>query len=146
MAIDLSKTPRIVLFEIDRKDFHNLARFHRNISQLTVEGKIAADDFEEVIGMYKGKMNVAYAMRHAAFLRAFHRIEWYMRGQTELYDYDFTHNELVSWGWHWRFSWTQRKLGWADGWAVGRDAPDTDGWTYFPSSGEYLTITGTEDV
>lgn len=142
MAINLETTRRIVLFEIDRRDPHDLARFHRNISQSIADQTISADDFEEVIGSYEGKMNVAYCMSQDAFDRIFGRIEWYMRGQTEVYQYDLDAMVLTALSYvpatdHWAKSFHV----WCTGHAVGVELPSgAPGWTFFPSSGLYFTL------
>lgn len=142
MAINLETTRRIVLFEIDRRDPHDLARFHRNISQSIADQTISADDFEEVIGSYEGKMNVAYCMSQDAFDRIFGRIEWYMRGQTEVYQYDLDAMVLTTLSYvpatdHWAKS----SHVWCTGHAVGVELPSgAPGWTFFPSSGLYFTL------
>lgn len=158
MAINLETTRRIVLFEIDRRDPHDLARFHRNISQSIADQTISADDFEEVIGSYEGKMNVAYCMSQDAFDRIFGRIEWhmsqdafdrvfgrierYMRGQTEVYQYDLDAMVLTALSYvpatdHWAKS----SHVWCTGHAVGVELPSgAPGWTFFPSSGLYFTL------
>lgn len=142
MAINLETTRRIVLFEIDRRDPHDLARFHRNISQSIADQTISADDFEEVIGSYEGKMNVAYCMSQDAFDRIFGRIEWYMRGQTEVYQYDLDAMALTALSYvpatdHWAKS----SHVWCTGHAVGVELPSgAPGWTFFPSSGLYFTL------
>jgi hypothetical protein len=140
MAIDLSKTRQLVMFEIDRKDPHDLARFHRNVSQMIACKTIGENDFEEVIGSYEGTMNVAYCMDFEAFVRGFSRIEWYMRDQTELYAVDLDNlAECESWSWN-GSDWDRKPLSWVAGYATGQERPDTAGWTYFPSSKSYLTL------
>lgn len=148
MAINLETTRRIVLFEIDRRDSHDLARFHRNISQSIADQTISADDFEEVIGSYEGKMNVAYCMSQDAFDRIFGRIEWYMRGQTEVYQYDLDAMVLTTLSYvpatgHWAKS----SHVWCTGHAVGVELPSgAPGWTFFPSSGLYFTLISEGDL
>jgi hypothetical protein len=145
MGIDLSNSRQIVLFEIDRDDPHELHRFHRAISQLMVESRLGPNEFEEVVGMHKGAMNVAYVMTRSGFRRGFDRLEWYMRKQTEVYEFDLDTCELVSLaydGQHWRSS----KQDWAHGYAVGENAPATDGWTYFPGAKHFFTILSEEQT
>ena len=143
MAIDFTKTRQIVLFEIDRKDPHDLARFHRNISQAMAEGTISDDDFEEVIGMYEGVMNVAYCMSARAYNRIFDRLEWYMRHQTEVYEFDMDTVTLFSKSFY-GMDWRSHMVDWVEGFAFGGLPHDAKGWTYFPSSKTYFTIVAAE--
>ena len=90
-------------------------------------------------------MNVAYAMTCSGFRRGFDRLEWYMRGQQEVYEFDLDACELYSLaydGEHWRSAMQD----WAHGYAVGESAPATEGWTYFPGSKQYFTILNEEQA
>ncbi len=89
MAIDLGLKRHLVFFEIDNSSPHDLSRFHRIISQSIATGKIAADDFEEVIGSYEGKMNVAYCLTAPAWVHLKGVLAVYMINQREVYAYDF---------------------------------------------------------
>jgi hypothetical protein len=145
VAVDFSENRHLVFFELDKKSPHDLSRFHRNISQMTANGTLSVDDFEEVIGSYRGALNVAYVMPLGAFVAAFSRIEIYLRGQLEIYICDLDDIEASE---VWNFqdeAWQKKPLGWAIGYSAGHAQPDAEGWTYIPSSGMYLTLISGED-
>jgi hypothetical protein len=141
MAIDLSTTRQIVLFEIDQQTPHALHRFHRTISQAVATGKIMSSDFEQVIGSYEGRMNVAYAMSGDAYERVLGDITEAMMNQMEVYHYDLDLHELYASRWT-PTGWIGRVESWAIGHHVGNEMPNAKGWTFFPSSGQYFTIIG----
>jgi hypothetical protein len=144
MAINFGQTKRIVLFELDNETPHDLMRFHRAISQAIAERRISVGDFENTIGMWKGKLSVSYCMSAPAFDRIFGSIEWYIRSQEAIYAYDLENFDLGSM----RFNgtgWITAKEDWVVGHAFGSSMPElADGWTFFPASGLYFTITGKE--
>lgn len=146
MAIDLRLKRHLVFFEIDNATPHDLSRFHRIISQAIAMGRIGADDFEEVIGSYEGKMNVAYCLTAPAWVHLKGVLAVYMINQREVYAYSLDAFWLLS------FRYSANSKSWVQegeqvaGWSAGNSAPDAPGWTYFPSSGLYFTIDVKEAV
>lgn len=141
MAINLHKTRTVTLFEIDRLDPHDLARFHRTISGQIALGTISADDFEEVVGMYQGAVNVAYCMSTKAWRRVLPLISRFMRHQLEVYEYDLDALMLWSLSQEEDGTWRSVLTEWCSGHAFGTlPSEGAIGWTFFPSSGLYFEL------
>jgi hypothetical protein len=146
MAINFENTRQIVLFEIDSAHPHDINAFMRTVSQAIAAGTIHVDEFEQVVGMYKNVVSVAYCLSQRAYDELLPRIERHLVGQTEVYHYDFDTFELRS------TVWKDEEAGWmtvAQPWCIGRGfgllpPADVDGWTFFPSCGLYFVLFGEE--